>query len=298
MLLFDEIPQPLTFYDRLDKQDRFRENHERYAFDLLAQSDRLLPFQLRFAAGETLTALAIADLSGNVVANLSIADIESVEVSDYTYYSWQADFAIKTLSGDDLLLECGVKYYVVAVTNFDQYYSEVFRPVFDIDKYLLIEWRSDNNVEPAYYGSGFRFRLIADTFITKGLPQIFIDSEEDGYGQAVDISRKVTVTYDIGLGIIPGYLFEAVAFMAIHPDVRVSTAGGLREGAMVNISVSEEQIDNAPYWDVTVNFEQGRYYYNTNCGNEIKPPVIEQVMIDQGGSKYVYDTFIDASINK
>lgn len=295
MLLFNEIPQPLIFYDRLERQDRFKENHEKHLFELLVQHDRLLPFQLRFMKDEVLTDLKVVDLAGNLIADLNIVDFEKVLVSEYNYYLWTADFGFSKKDGATLQLECG-NYYLKATTSFDQYYSETFSPISNLDKYLILEWSDANNVDPVYYGSGFHFRMIADTFITKGTPQITIEAEEDGHGQPVDISRKVTVTYDINLGMVPDYINEAISFMAIHASVTAAAGRTLREGDLKNISIAVEQVDLSPYWDLTINFEQGRYYFNTACGSDIKPPVIEEFIIDQGGSQYVFDEFIDTSI--
>ncbi|WP_343320187.1 hypothetical protein [Sphingobacterium multivorum] len=297
MLLFDEIPQPITWYDDIEKQIRFQPGYENHMFELSVQNDRLLPFQIRFSLDETIKSFHIYNESGVKVSDLSIAQLKKVILKDldFNYYLWLADYGIKKSDGVNLVLECGKCYYLKIVTGHSEYFSEIFSPISDINKYLMLEWSETNNVDPVYYlgDFGFRFRIFVDTFITKGLPSISIESEEDGHGEIVDISRKVNITYDIDFGIIPNFVYESIAFMAIHRDVTITTPKNLREGSIKNISLEESQIDGLAYWQLIVNFQQGRYFYNTACGHEIQPVDNEEYIIDQGATGESFDAFIE-----
>lgn len=297
MLLFDEIPQPLMFYDELEKQQRFHRGYERHLHHLLVQHDRLLPFQIRFGLDESVSAIAVMRMDGSKVYDLDPEMLRNValEDQDFNYYLWTADSPLQDLGGIDISLECGGQYYLRISTEFGEYFSEVFAPVVDIEKYLLLEWSDDHDVDPAHYNNdfGFRFRLFVDTFITKGLPIVVVESEEDGHGEIVDISRKVNITYDIDFGVVPNYLYEAIAFMAIHRDVTITTPKYLREGNIKSIALEDAQIEGLPYWHLTMNFQQGRYFYNTACGNDIKPVEIEEYLIDQGATAERYDSFVE-----
>ncbi|GEM67555.1 hypothetical protein SMI01S_11610 [Sphingobacterium mizutaii NBRC 14946 = DSM 11724] len=297
MLLFDEIPQPITWYDEFENQSRFLNGYEKHMFELLVQKDRLLPFQVRFPLDEFVTLFEIYDNSDALISRLDITQLKYVNLveQEFNYYLWPSDYAIKTISGQDLNLPCGKSYYLKLNTNYSEYYSELFVPIDSIEKYLMIEWSEEHNVDPAYYLGelGFRFRFFVDTFITKGIPSIIVESDEDGHGEIIDISRKVSITYDIDFGIIPNFIYEAIAFMAIHRDIIVTTPKNLREGSIINVSLEETQIDDLSYWHLVMNFQQGRYYYNTACGHDIQPPKTEEYLIDQGATQDSYDSFIE-----
>ena len=297
MLLFDEIPQPLTWYDEIEKQGRFQSGYESHMYDLLVEYDRILPFQIRFALDETLRTFQLYSVHGVKIADLAISQFKRVVLTelDFNYYIWTADYALKTTGGENLALSCGQLYYLKISTEHAEYFSEIFTSFRDIDKYLMIEWADEHNVDPVYYLGefGFRFRFFVDTFITKGKPAIVIESEEDGHGEIIDISRKVQITYDIDLGIVPNFVYEAIAFMAIHRDITITTPNNLREGSIKNVSLEESQIDGLAYWQLIVNFQQGRYFYNTACGHEIQPVDSEEYIIDQGATEETFDTFIE-----
>ncbi|WP_313515657.1 hypothetical protein [Sphingobacterium sp.] len=297
MLLFDEIPQPITWYDEFENQSRFLMGYENHMFNLMVQNDRLLPFQIRFPSDEFVTKFEIYDSFDVLISSLEIAQLKHVNLveQDFNYYLWLSDYAIKTISGQDLNLHCGKSYYLKLVTNYSQYYSEVFTPIDNVEKYLMIEWSEEHNVDPAYYLGefGFRFRFFVDTFITKGIPSIIVESDEDGHGEIIDISRKVNITYDIDFGIVPNFIYESIAFMAIHRDITITTPKNLREGSVINVSLEETQIDNLAYWHLVMNFQQGRYYYNTACGHDIQPQKTEEYLIDQGATQDSYDSFVE-----
>lgn len=296
MLLFDEIPQPLMFYDDIRKQARYHPEYECCIYGLPVEKDRLVPFQVRFFEGEQIERMSILSLCGTESYNIPLSNLASEVISEFQYYLWFADHPI--FLGDDspLDLVCGTEYYIKIETTEGAYYSEVFKPIKDIDeKYLQIEWFDEHPVDPAFYSDelSFKFRFFCETYITKGTPTIIIESEEDGHGEVVDISRKVNVTYEVALGVVPNYILEAMYFMSIHRIVTVITPKSLRQGDIKNISVIEEQIDMAPFWAITINFQQGRYYYNKSCASDIKPPVIDEYLIDQGMTGELYDTFIE-----
>ncbi|WP_437918590.1 hypothetical protein [Sphingobacterium sp. LRF_L2] len=297
MLLFDELPQPLAFYDDIEKQSRFHPGHERNLFRLLVENNRLIPFQIRFDVDETIRDVNILRIDGTHVIGLSIEQFKFVPLpeQEYNYYLWGADSPLVDVNGDDIYILCGDQYFLKIETEHGEYFSEVFSPVSDTDTYLILEWTEDHNVDPVYYGTdfGFKFWFFVDTFITKGLPVVVIDSEEDGFGEIVDISRKVNITYDIDLGVVPNYIYEAIAFMAIHREVRIYTPKNLREGSIKNIALEEAQIEGIPFWHLVVNFQQGRYYYNTACGIDIRPQDVEEVIIDQGATGDAYDSFVE-----
>lgn len=266
MLLFDEIPQPLIFYDNLEKQDRFKENHEKYIFSLLVEYDRLLPFQFEFVQTETLTGLAVYNLDGQEVVKLSIAQMEHVYEDTFNYYTWKANSVMKTSSNQNLSLACG-KYYLQATTTQKTYFSETFTAIDNVDDFLILEWANNTNLGPFYYGNGYRNRLITDTFITKGTPEVIIESEEDGFGNLIDTFKKYDVTYDIDFSIVPNFLYEVISFMSIHNDITVKTAEDIRHGYIKNVIVEADQLpEEIPYWDVKINFKQDQFFFNTSSG--------------------------------
>lgn len=296
MLLYDELPQPLPFYDDIQKQARFQPAYDKHLFRLLVQNDRLIPFQVHFDIDETIVSAQVLRLDGTEEIELAVNQFDLVPLEDkgYNYYLWTADSPLRS-GGTDIFLPCGPQYYLKITTGFGEYFSEVFSPISEVDKFLCLEWTEEHNIDPVYYGNdfGFKFWIFVDTFITKGLPVVVIDSEEDGHGEIVDISRKVNITYDIDLGVVPNYIYEAIAFMAIHREVRIYTPKNLREGNIKNIALEEAQLEGIAFWHLIVNFQQGRYYYNTACGNDIKPIEIEEVLIDQGATGDAYDSFVE-----
>lgn len=292
-MIFDEFPLPLTFYDDKSKQNQYKENIPNVAlFKLLAINDRILPFQFRTDLGLNITTLQIFDNDDNLIVTLNKNTILSEAVQGYQYFTWLSDEPFKDLSGNDLNLNCDFDYYIkVVLSSGDIIYSEVFNVIINDLNYVLLEWtHTAGDIDPVYFGSGLRLRLLCDTFITKGLPVVTLETEKDGYNNIVVITRKMVTGYDMSLNIVPNFIVEAINFMAINDVIYLSTKNRSRTGLIVNVDIDQTQVNTLAAFEVIVKFNQPRYYFSGSCPTVIRPPQLPDfIIIDRGKPVDLYD---------
>lgn len=298
-MVFEEFPLPLTFYDDKSKQNRFKENiSSSDIFNLWALNDKLIPFQFRNELGAAISLLEIYDDEDNLIVTLKKEMIESIPVAGYQYFIWHSAESFKLITDVLLDLDCG-KYYLKVSFSTGQIplYSEVFSSIDDITNYFTLEWRNDiGDIDPVYYGSGYRNRIYSDTFITKGVPTVELETEKDGFGNTVVISRRMINNYDFSLMVTPNYIIDALNFMALHDDISLNTKGGVRAGTIENVEVEQDQIELFAYWGVTVKFNQPMFYFSGSCPTPITPaPGPEEIIIFTGLPSNTFDLVYDAN---
>lgn len=296
-MIFDEFPIPLTFYDDKSKQNKFKENAGNAdVFNLWAVNNSILPFQFRNILGTVLISLQVFSDNDVLTASLKPAMLLSDTVSGFQYFTWLGDEPFAMLNGDLLNLACGKYYLKATFSDLNPFYSEEFTVMKNPDEFFIIEWTSSvGDIDPVYYGSGYKNRLYSDTFITKGVPTVEVDTEKDGFGNTVVLSRRMINNYDFSLLLAPEAIVQAVNFMALHDTVLINTKQSVRSGLIENITIDQDQIGNLALWEVTVKFNQPQFYFSGSCPTPISPPKDEEIIINTGSPAQSFDLIYDAN---
>lgn len=297
-MVYDELPLALPFYDKKEKQDRYKENiFGNQVFELYALNDRLLPFQFRHLFLNGVLSVQIFTADDIHIGDFDLTKLTISTVSGYGYYAWLGEETVTLTTGALLNLPCSGQYYIkVNFYETDSYWSEVFTIIQNDDDYLKLEWSNlSGDIDPIYYGSGFVNRIYIDTFITKGIPTITIESEKDGYGNVIPVSKTMVNTYDFSLLIVPCFILDAMNFMELHDTIKIYTKNSVRTGLIQNVSVAQDQVNNSSYFEVIVSFNQDKFYFNSSCGNPIASPIDDSVVIDRGTPIQEFDTIYDAN---
>lgn len=299
-MVFDEFPLMLPFYDDKSKQNRFKENIPNdQVYDLWALNDRAIPFQFRTELGATLSSIQIFSEDDVLLFTVKKEMISSEAVSGYQYFTWFAAEPFK-LTNDALLDIPCIKFYFKV--NFSgvlivPLYSEVMSVIEDESRYFVMEWSNNvGDIDPVYYGNGFINRMYSDTFVTKGIPTVELDTEKDGFGNTVVLSRRMINNYDFSLLVAPNFIIDAINFMSLHDDITISTKQGVRSGKIENVTIDQDQIDLYAYWGLTVKFNQPTFYFAGSCPTPITPPAIpDEIIIDRGRPDQLFDLIYDAN---
>lgn len=297
-MIYNEFPIPLPFYDSIELQDRYKENAGNTGFGLIAQSDKALPFQFRTDEDVNLISLQLFDSENNLVYVIDKNDLVIDLLSGWKYFTWLGSQPLKILSnGENLNLPCNQYYFKSNLSDGSSLVSELFRTINNINDYLVLEW-SDNTgaIDPVYYGNGYRNRLICDTFLTKGIPSIEIETKDNGFNNQIPITRKMINNYDFSLGIVPNFIIDAINFMAIHDNIDVKTKENKRKGKIINVTVEQDQIETSAIWELTVKFNIEVFFWANACKNEIEPkPIPDEIIIFTGSPAQSFELIYDAN---
>jgi hypothetical protein len=252
-MIFNELPTAFPWYDKKEKQNRYRENAEKLtSWGLITPRDALLPFQFWRGTTSAVTGWTIknADTDSNaaVLDAASVAKIRGAvkEGRSYVYYAGEA---LSTSAGA-LSLSKGLYYSVLTFADASVWYSETFYVpgcsflTGTAAEFLKLEWYNDTDIRPIFYndkdGGGIPyFRNVAylDTFITQSEPEIIEDGEKDGNDEQVPTFTKALIRYRI-TELVPDYLKKALVLMQMHDHVTLTTRKGTRSGELLRLETA------------------------------------------------------------
>jgi hypothetical protein len=251
-MLYNELPIPFPWYDKLEKQNRYNENTGGVCdYQLITPADALLPFQFyrQTPGGVMPTVWEVFEINSqvlvaNISANIPLLTRFVKEGREYFTYFGQA------LTG--LALPAGNFYSRLTFPGGTFYYSEMFyvpEGLFyiatdtNID-YLKITWYHKGDLRPIFYndldGSGlpkFRNSIYLDTFVHASEPEITEDGTRDGNDELIPTFQKVVIPYRITV-MVPDFLKKALCLLPIHNVVSLRTKHGVREGVLESVKVN------------------------------------------------------------
>jgi hypothetical protein len=291
-LIFEEMPGAFPWYDKIEKQARYKQNCNGICtYKLITPKNALLPFQFRYLK-RSLPPVSwnIFGVESNnnydVTASLQSLNGKTLAGYDYIYYNGEA------LAG--LAMEQGFYYSVISFGGFT-YYSEVFfipENSFNADTqndYLKIVWHNDTDLPPFYYRDGTTAALLyenvvyLDTFITGPEPAVEEENSKDGNETEIPIFQKVTTRYRI-TDYLPDYLVKAIVTMQIHDNIILTTPQNIYSGEIVGVSVNVQVDAPGCYSTVDILFEQPLAVINRTCPNPLvedscigEAPIVTQV---------------------
>lgn len=223
MMLVNNNISPLPFYDDISKQ-----NHRKpYAFGQiypLLVPTTLIPFQVVLPSDNPLISAVrlynintgkYIDITNSLIDNgLHISKTNNFNVLKYT-----ALFPISEIKYE------GLHYLAIDITNLGTIYSDIFSVVYDISKYLCIQYSNDYNLSfkngIVDFSDGFTFKCYLDTLV--GKPEYSFEeevTERMGYSYIESqVSKKV---YKFTF-IAPEYLCDALRIIRMCKNKHITT---------------------------------------------------------------------------
>lgn len=258
-MIYNELPTVFPWYDKIEQQDRYRENVKNTCdYKLITPRDALLPFQVVRSnpAGlmpnlweifEVNSQAKVADLT----ASISLLRVRLIEGKEYFTGAGQI---LTTGASGILNLAPGFYYSRLSWPDTVQKFSEMFFvPDTDLSfsitndddaQFLKLEWWNDNDLRPIFYNDKqatgkpyFRNVLYLDSFITASEPEIIEDGERDGQDEVIPTFQKALIKYRV-TAPVTDYVKKAMALLNMHDHTVLTTHRSIRTGEMEKIAFS------------------------------------------------------------
>lgn len=322
MSLFNDLPVAFPWYDKLEKQNRYKEHVQKIAdYKLLTPYDALLPFQFRRAKStfppviwevfEINTHTLIVDITPSIDLFLHNATIGDY---DYFYYGGETLHAVEMAEVD---MRCGFYYSKITMADETKFFSEMFHvpgPGFSIANGELtdnvkLEWWNDNDIPPIFYndkdsGSGlpfFRNVVYLDTFIHVSEPEILEDTTSDGYDKPIPTFQRAVIRYRIA-DLVPDFLKVALVIIQMHDNAIITTGENLYSGQLEGLTTTSQMEEGGALSMVEILFEENVAIIKKSCPDNmelleigITPglPILYGVGMGFGGSNALVNAEIE-----
>lgn len=304
-LIFNEFTVAFPWYDKLEKQYRYKENAEKICdYKLISPSNSLLPFQFRRVAqlGNPPVSWVIKEINSNTtVKDLSInlpdisgasqLRIRTVEGYDYFLFNGNGTLKVDDENFYDIPLDYGFYYSVITFQDGTKQYSEMFHvpdPSFKIAgpgsepteqlqiddiskmKYLRFIWNNNCDLKPVYYQE---MQDDAPYWRQCIYLDSFITNSEpeittDGPkdGQDEQIPTFQKVVVKYRItDMVPDYLKVALFLMQMHDNVNLTEAKGVRRGDLKSFTVNSSVEFNGALSQVDILFQQDLLQVKAGC---------------------------------
>lgn len=291
--IYKELPTLLPFSESYHFQNRFKECAKNIVpFNLFATYSKnngygLYPFMVKLKNSTKQpfkwyvyqvreNDVLYIDLTRYIDDYLKATLFEDKKV--YCYYNGNE---IK-LNEDIIKLEpCYHYYYYFEFEGGYKLYSELFYVSNKIpNSYISLEFWNESDIGGIRYSNDFRQKIILDTFINTSSTEYTIETEEDGFGNSIEISKKATIKHSFTF-IAPDFIKIALALLPFHKNVKLGynidnvnivegkPQSNTREGFIEKINVESETDEGGAINTLTISFESD-VIINTNCNNTTK----------------------------
>lgn len=290
MALFNDVPVAFPWYDKIEKQNRYKLHADGVCdYKLNSPYDAMLPFQFRREMSTFIplkweilninTDEVIADIS----PSLGLIRAKSRNTYDYFYYAGEA----LTTTGGALSLDPGMFYYSrLTMYNGQQFFSEMFfvpEILFSVSgsestNLLKFEWWNDNDLPPIFYNDKvlgvpiFKNIVYLDTFIHVSEPEITEDTTEDGMGNEIPTFQRAMIRYRV-TDLVPDFLKVAIVLMQIHDHVVLTTPGNIYSGEIERIETTSGAEANGFLSNIDIIFEEDVAIIKKACNDNMPLPV-------------------------
>lgn len=275
MLIYNELPTSFPWYDKLEKQQAYRDNAKiSKPYPLISPKDALIPFEILITSSDVLQATKweILDCEGTVLIdltqNISLLNGRTVDSGTYIFYNGEPLTASFPTGSQDLNLSPGTYYsrmvFGTDVVNYSERFTvptnsfRVNDPAPFIN-YLKIEYTNGCDIAPVLYagnnGKLFKQVMYLDTFVHASEPEIEVSGEPDGDNREIEGYQRMIVSYRFSLAV-PDFLKIAITSLQLHTSVTVTTAKGVRTGIIDAMTTTSSIEDNGAYSKIDVKLEQ------------------------------------------
>lgn len=278
-MLFNELPTAFPWFDRIEKQTRYKQHADVCDFRLITPRNTMLPFEFRRATikKKPLTWKIYEVNTNTMVVDLAtqITKVHYRTIGAYDYF---------TFNGETLGLNLPYGFYYSKITfgtGIDSYYSEVFCIPEDdfLDtavniKYLKLTWWNSKDMDPFFYSdivSGapfFKNVIYLNSFIHASEPEIVEEGTRDGNDEVIPTFQKMSVSYKVS-DVVPDFLKNALVAIQLHDNIFLTDSGGFRSGQIKNVTSSTSLEANGIFSTVEISFRQDLVIINKNCNEPI-----------------------------
>jgi hypothetical protein len=275
MLIFNELPTAFPWYDKIEKQQRYREHQTQATpFKLISPYDALLPFEVILTGADVLlpTQWLVYDSCGtqmiDLTANLSSLKGRTVDAGTYVYYNGEALTATLGTSTLALDLPPGDYYSMLIFGTSYTFFSEIFTVPLDrfsvndpavFMNYLKISFTNSCDINPVLYtgnnGQQFTQTIYLDTFVNISNPEFEESGEKDKNDNTIPSFQKMVVNYSFSVAV-PDFVKIALTSLEMHTSINVVTKKGVRSGTMDAVTTSASVQDAGVYTVLDVAFRQ------------------------------------------
>jgi hypothetical protein len=259
----------LPFYTDINKQAHRKSYAYGEIYPLITPINNILPFQIiRTHKSGTITSALIKRLDGSTLVNVTTTIIDkglTVHAGtsyDVITYHGRLPLAIDVFEG---------QYYLQITDGTNTWYSEVFTMVFDLSRYLKLEYRNTDNILFTGgwidYTIPFRFICYLDTQV--GRPEYKFEEEAEDRDGYTFVEKQVSEKVFKFHFFAPEYLCDALRLVRLNDYIRVTTKDDVYD--IEKFLITPEWTDDGYLASVEVEFEcdtvvkkiaKGSYYTN------------------------------------
>lgn len=307
MLIYNELPTSFPWYDKLEKQQAYRDNAKiSKPYPLICPKDALIPFEILLTGPDVLQATkweilnSAGDITIDISSNLSLLHGRTVDAGTYIFYNGEQLTASFPTGSQVLDLPYGVYYGRMTFGSGVVFWSERF--TIPIDKfsvsdpdvlvnYLKIEYTNGCDVAPVLYagnnGEKFRQVMYLDTFVHASEPEVEASGDPDGNNREIESYQRMIVSYRFSVAV-PDFLKIAITSLQLHTEVTVTTPKGVRSGSIDAMTTASSIEDNGAYSKVDVKLEQvvmvkhGCCDFMTLSGSNVAINIFDATMVKNG----------------
>lgn len=252
-MIYNELPTAFLWYDDIRKQHIRQENAETACnYGLIAPNKALLPFEFFKTSLAKPVKWELFTLCDNpsidLTANLSILDAVGVDGGIYVFYNG-SDLKFKAYDNSlvPLNIPNGKYYSVITFEDEDEYFSEVFKVVDNVDDLVKITFYDAGDLAPIkYQGTDFKQIIYLDTFIHSAEPEIEEDGEPDVNNTIKVTFSKLTVKHRLEV-YAPDFIKVALTSLQMHSNVTLEAPKQARIGEVKRIEVTSTPEEGLPY---------------------------------------------------
>lgn len=251
-MLYNELSIAFPWYDKIEKQNRYKENTEGVCdYQLISPADALLPFEFykQPVGGVYPSIWEVFEInSQNLIADIStnIPLLFRTVREGREYFCYHGE----QLAG--LAMPAGFFYSKMTFPDGTFYFSEMFHvpeSLFFIANdnnipFLKLTWYNNSDIRPIFYNNKdaqgvpkFKNVLYLDTFIHASEPEVTEEGERDGNEELITTFQKVVIPHRITL-LVPDFLKKALSVMPLHDIIRVVTKQGVRDGTLEQVKIN------------------------------------------------------------
>lgn len=272
------IKQPLRFYEKLEHQNRFKEQANDSVFKLLCPLGWVLPFQIRRAVGLLpITSVKLVNTatgaSTEIFNNIIYGQLKKYTVGDF-------DYLVHFGSVSTNAVIAAGRYYLEVSDNSNVWFSEVvtyadFNPQ-DLSigcPLVKITYWDSCDIDSIFYRTAalgdeqYKNVLYLDIDIGQPSYEITEEGQEDAEGKFVAEFRSVEKSYLLQ-GVFPEYIVDALSLLPLHlsesGSVEVNTHRGYT-GAAQTISLEPAWQGTFKVWALTDLIFSTTFTRKVNC---------------------------------
>lgn len=274
-MIYRELPTAFVWYDNIQKQS-VRQETLSYScyYGLIAPKNAILPFQfLKQSEAKPVTWRAVSRCGGQEVdlsTNLSL--VTAIQVSRGVYVTYKGEdlnFALAGGSTAPLNLAPGEWYCEMTFSDGVTLYSEIFKVVADVSKFVRLEFFDESDLDPIkYVDTNFKQVVYLDSIISNSETEVVEEGDEDENGKFTATYQRLTVNHRLE-AYVPDFLKIALTSMQMHSNVTLMSPTQAREGVIDRVVVSSVTDPNVQYNTVTMQLVENSLVKNS-CGSTIE----------------------------